>query len=79
MNSDRRVLLFAGAFAVSVAAAYAVLLGLRSHALVAVWLMTVGAFLVATRTGPRTRSRVPPLAAAALAIYPDTPWMAFGI
>ena len=68
MNSDRRVLLFAGAFAVSVAAAYAVLLGLRSHALVAVWLMTVGAFLVATRTGPRrTRSRVSPLGAAALA------------
>ncbi|MDQ2980390.1 MAG: glycosyltransferase family 39 protein, partial [Acidobacteriota bacterium] len=52
----------------SIAVAYAVLLGVRSHALVAVWLMTVGAFLLATRTGSRrTRSRPPLLAAAALA------------
>jgi hypothetical protein len=68
VNPDRRVLLFAGAFAVSVAVAYAVLRGVQSHALVAVWLMTVGAFLVATRIAPRrARSRFSPLAAAAVA------------
>jgi hypothetical protein len=63
-----RVILFAGAFAVNVAVAYAVLRGVRSHALVVVWLMTVGALLLATRTGrDRTRSRLPLLAAAPIA------------
>lgn len=68
MRPYGRVALLAGAFAVNVAVAYAVFRGVRSHALVAVWLLTLGAFLVSTRAGPRpARSRFTLLAAAPVA------------
>ncbi len=53
MSPNRRVVLLAGAFAVNLTVAYATYRGVRSHALVAVWLATLGAFLAPTRWRPR--------------------------
>lgn len=65
MSPNRRVALFAGAFAVNLAVAYATFRGVRSHALVAVWLSTLAAFLASTRRGSRAaRTRLTLLAAA---------------